>query len=363
MVEDADKITVRIGEKTQYKAKIVGTDPDSDIAVIKIDSDKLPYLEFADSDALEVGEWVIAIGNPFGLSHTVTAGIVSAKGRSGMGLLRYEDFIQTDAAINPGNSGGPLLNLDGNVVGINAAIVSSSGGNLGIGLAIPINMAKSVYNQLINKGTVVRGFLGVGIQDLTGNLATSFGLKEPNGVLVTEVTKDSAAEKAGLKRGDVIVELDGRSVDRTNVLQNKIAMKKPGTAVKIVILRDGNRKELTAELGERSSKEEKLAAGKSQMLEELGITVQNLTDDLAGRLGYEGLSGVIVTAVEEGSLAELSGVSAGTLIVEVDRKPVKNTREFKEAIEQAAKEGTILLLVRDGDYSRFVVITLPQKNK
>jgi len=363
VVDSAEKVTVKLGENTEFKAKVIGTDPDSDVAVIKIETSNQPYLEFADSDTLEVGEWVIAIGNPLGLSHTVTAGIVSAKGRSMHGqLARYEDFIQTDAAINFGNSGGPLLNLDGKVVGINAAIVSSTGGNMGIGLAIPINMAKNVYNQLVSKGTVERGFLGVVIQDLNGSLAKSFNLKETRGVLISEVTKGLAAEKAGIKAGDVVVEIDGQPVDRSNELQNRIGMKKPGAKVQMVVLRDGSRREFTVELAEKPAKE-KVAIGKSQMVEDLGLTVQNLTDDLAERLGYEGMSGVVVTQVEQGSLAELSGISQGTLIMEIDRKPVKNTKEFREAIEESAKGGTILLLIRDEGYTRFVVITLPQKDK
>jgi serine protease Do len=361
VVDGAEKVTVKIGENTEFKAKVIGTDPDSDVAVIKIETSNQPYLEFADSDTLEVGEWVIAIGNPLGLSHTVTAGIVSAKGRS-MGLNRYEDFIQTDAAINFGNSGGPLLNLDGKVVGINAAIVSSTGGNIGIGMAIPINMAKNVYSQLMSKGTVERGFLGVVIQDLNGGLAKSFNLKETKGVLISEVAKGLAAEKAGIKAGDVVVEIDGQNVDRINELQNRIGMKKPGAKVQMVVLRDGSRREFTVELAEKPAKE-KVALGKSQTMEDLGLAVQNLTDDLVERLGYEGLSGVVVTQVEAGLLAELSGISQGTLIMEVDRKPVKNTKEFGEAIEGAAKNGTILLLIRDEGYTRFVVITLPQKDK
>jgi len=363
VVNGAEKVTVKLGENTEFKAKVIGTDPDSDVAVIKIETSNQPYLEFADSDTLEVGEWVIAIGNPLGLNHTVTAGIVSAKGRSMHGqLARYEDFIQTDAAINFGNSGGPLLNLDCKVVGINAAIVSSTGGNIGIGLAIPINMAKNVYNQLISKGTVERGFLGVVIQDLNGGLAKSFNLKETKGVLISEVAKGLAAEKAGIKAGDVVVEIDGQPVDRSNELQNRIGMKKPGAKIQMVVLRDGSRREFTVELAEKPAKE-KVAIGKSQTMEDLGLTVQNLTDDLAERLGYEGLSGVVVTQVEAGSLAELSGISQGTLIMEVDRKPVKNTKEFGEAIEESAKSGTILLLIRDEGYTRFVVITLPQKEK
>ena len=361
LVGEAEKVTVELADEREFTAKVIGADPESDVAVVKIDANGLAFLELADSDVLEVGEWVLAIGSPFGLSHTVTAGIVSAKGRSNVGLTTYEDFIQTDAAINPGNSGGPLLNLDGKVVGINTAIVSRSGGNMGIGFAIPVNMARAVYNQLIESGTVIRGFLGVIIQDLTPELAGSFNLEaDTKGVLIPEVTADSAAEKAGLRPGDVIVEFDGRPVETARALQNCVAMLKPGTEVKMVVLRDGRRKKLTAELGERPAKG-RLAAGRSEAAEQMGLAVQNLTDELAERLGYEGLTGVVVTSVEPGSLAGLAGIRSGTLIMQVNREPVRNTKEFDEAVEQAAKEGTILLLVKYERYSRFVVLKLPQK--
>ncbi len=366
LVEDAEKVFVKVGKDPEVEAKVVGTDPDSDVAVIKIDAKDLHYLELADSDALEVGEWVIAIGNPFGLSHTVTAGIVSAKGRSGVGLTTYEDFIQTDAAINPGNSGGPLLNLDGKVVGINTAIVTRSPdyryrGNIGIGFAIPANMAKAVYNQLIESGTVVRGFLGISMEELTPDLATAFGLKkDTKGVAITEVIEGSAAEKAGLKHNDIIIEFEGQPVAQANVLRNRVAMLKPGTKVEIVVLRDGKRKKFTAELGERTE-EYKIATGKSETMEQLGLTVQNLTDDWAERLGYENMTGVVVTQVEPGSLAALAGITPGTLIREVNRTPVKNTKDFSEAVEMAGKQGAVLLRIYNGRYHRLVVLTLPQK--
>ena len=364
LVGEAEKITVKLGEDPEVEAKIIGTDPESDVAVIKIDADNLSYLELADSDKLEVGEWVIAIGNPFGLSHTVTAGIVSAKGRSGFRLAEYEDFIQTDAAINPGNSGGPLLNLDGKVVGINTAIVTGHlayRGNVGIGFAIPVNMAKAVYEQLVDSGTVVRGFLGVAIQDLTSQLAASFGLEEDTkGVLIPDVTEDSAADKAGLKQGDIIVEFDGQGVEKASVLQRRVAMLKPGTRVEIVILRDGKRKTLTVELGERP-KQGRIDAGRSEMLEQLGLGVQNLTDDIAERLGYEGQSGVMVSRVEPSSLAAFAGITPGVLIMEVNRTQVKNIKELNKAIEKAREKGSILLLIRDRRYNRFVVLKLPKE--
>lgn len=359
LAQDADKITVILADGREFEAETVGTDRDTDIAVLKVDASKLTALEMADSDSLEVGEWVLAIGNPFGLSQTVTAGIVSAKGRSGFRLTEYEDYIQTDAAINPGNSGGPLLNLDGEVVGINTFIISGSGGFMGIGFAIPINIAKTVYRQLVDTGKVVRGFLGVIIQDLTPELADSFDLKDSKGVLISEVTEDSAAEKAGLKQGDIIIEFDGQSVEKANVLQSRIAMLRPDSRAKVVILRDGKRKTLTVKLGERPK--EAITAGRSEALEQLGFAVKNLTDDLAQRLGYEGLTGVVVVQVESGSQAEQKGITAGMLILEVDRKPVKNTKDFEEAIEKAGKEGSILLLVTDGRHTRFVVLRLPKE--
>ncbi|UCE98719.1 MAG: DegQ family serine endoprotease [Planctomycetota bacterium] len=358
VVGDADEVTIKLVDGREFTAKNIKTDPESDVAVVKIDESDLPFLELADSDALEVGEWVLAIGNPFGLSHTVTAGIVSAKGRSGIGLTAYEDFIQTDAAINPGNSGGPLVNLDGKVVGINTAIVGQ-GGNIGIGFAIPINMAKAIYDQLIGTGTVVRGFLGISMTELTPELAQAFDLKDTKGVAIAEVLEDSAAEKAGLKHNDIIVELQGQTVESANDLRNRIAMLKPGAKVELVVLRDGKRKTFTAELGERPTKP--LLAAQPETLEQLGFSVQNLTDDLAERLGYEGQSGVVVTQVEPGSLAELAGISSGTLIIEVNREPVENTDEFNEAMEKAAGQGTVLLLIKDKRYTRFVVLTLPEK--
>lgn len=366
LVGEAEKVMVKQGNNQEVEAKVIGTDPDSDVAVIKIKGHDLPFLELADSDKLEVGEWVLAIGNPFGLTHTVTAGIVSAKGRSGFRLAAYEDYIQTDAAINPGNSGGPLLNLDGKVVGINTAIISPGGrsywaGNIGIGFAIPINMAKSVYKQLVETGKVSRGFLGVGIQDLTTENAPFFGLKpDTKGVLVPEVTKGSAAEKAGLKPGDVIIELNGKPVESAKELQGRVSALKPDTDVELVVLRDGEKETITAKLSERPAKEQ-VAKGGEETLEKLGLSVQNLTDDLAEQYGYEGLSGVIVTQVESGSIAELAGITPGALIMEVNRKAVKNTKSFKQAIEDAAKEDAVLLRVRQGQATAFIVLKLPKE--
>lgn len=361
LVGEAKKVFVKMGEEAEIEAKVIGTDPDSDIAVIKIKKENLSFLELADSDTLEVGEWVLAIGNPFGLSHTVTAGIVSAKGRSNVGLTTYEDFIQTDAAINPGNSGGPLINLDAKVVGINTAIVSRSGGNMGIGFAIPINMAKNIYKQLIEEGKVTRGYLGVYIQDLNPEMAESLGLKDTKGAIVPEIKEDSPADKAGLKSGDVIVKFDGKPVNSANELSRRVAAMKPGAKVEIVVLRDGKRKTLTAELEERLSQGEIAAEQKEpDLLERLGFSVQDLTDGLAERLGYEGLEGVLVTNVERGSAAERKGIEAGMLIMEVNQKKVKNTKEFNEEIQKAKKGSNVLLLVKSQRRTFYIILQMPE---
>jgi serine protease Do len=365
LVEDVNEVKVTLADGREFTAKVTGTDPDSDVAVVKIkDNGNLPYLEFADSDTIEVGEWVLAIGNPFGLSHTVTAGIISAKGRNGLGISNYEDFIQTDAAINPGNSGGPLVDLDGKVVGINTAIVNpsmmGSAGNIGIGLAIPVNMAKAVYEQLVKRGKVVRGFLGVAIQDLTPALAESFKLKDVKGILVSDITKGSAAEKAGFKTGDVILELDGKPIQRAADLRERVAMKGPGAEVSIEVLRDGKKKTLTAKLDEKPTNEQ-LAGAKASTTERLGIIVQNMTDDLAKQFDLEGLKGVVVTDVEQGSPAASAGIQPGSLIQEVNRQPVENTKQFNEEIEKAMKEGRVMLRVRYENSSIFIVLTLPKE--
>jgi serine protease Do len=359
VVEDAEKITVTLLDGRELQAKLIGTDPSTEVAVVKIDANNLHALEMANSDTLEVGEWVIAIGNPFGLSHTVTAGIVSAKGRSGLGLSTYEDFIQTDAAINPGNSGGPLVDLDGKVVGINTAIVGSSG-NIGIGMAIPINMAKNVYDQLVEKGKVVRGFLGVTIQDLTPELAESFKLKDVKGVVVPDVSPDSAAAKAGLKAGDIVTAFDGQPVEKAAEFQRRVAMKKPGSEVEITVLRDGKKHTLTAKLEERPSERQMAENVKNQTAEKLGLTVQNLTDDLAKQFGFVGQKGVLVTDIEPGSPAANAGIQPGSLIQQVNRKPVDSVDEFRENVEKSAKDGKVMLLVRYDKSSIFVVLTIPK---
>ena len=361
MVAEAEKVKIELTDGRKFTAEIVGADSDSDVAVVKIDAKNLPSLELADSDTLEVGEWVLAIGNPLGLSHTVTAGIVSAKGRSGFDLAHFENFIQTDAAINFGNSGGPLINLDGKVVGINTAIASSTG-NIGIGFAIPINMAKHAYEQLVKGGTVEWGYLGIGMGYLTDETAPFFGLKKnAKGVLISEVKEDSAADKAGLKHNDVVIEFNGEPIESREAFRNQIAMLKPGTRINLVVWRNKKRKAITVKLGKRPPTEELTGDLSPETINKLGFTVQDLTDEQAERYGYEGQSGVIVSDVESGSQAEKKGIVRGALIKEVNQQEVRNTREFNEAIKKARKEGAALLYVKRGRIPIFVPLKLSKK--
>lgn len=359
VVDGAEKVEVELTDGRTFTAEIKGTELESDVAVLQIDANDLPYLKLADSETLEVGEWVLAIGNPLGLSHTVTAGIVSAKGRAGFGLADLENFIQTDAAINFGNSGGPLINLDGKVVGMNTAIAGSTG-NIGIGFAIPINMARYAYEQIIESGTVERGLLGVKPQDLNPDDAEIFGLKNTKGVLIPYVYEGSAADKAGLTHNDVILEVDGQPVGTAVELQSKISMLKPGTKVELTIWRDGNRKKISVELGKRSSMEQIAGTLPTETAKALGFTVENLTDELKESYGYEEQVGVVVKDIEPGSEAARNGMKQGTLIKEVNKRPVRNTREFNQAVESARKKGfrSILLLVQIEETPYFVSLKL-----
>lgn len=345
MVEGAEKVTVELADDRKFTAEVKGTDPDSDIAVIKIEAENLPYLEFADSDKLEVGEWVLAIGNPLGFSHTVTAGIVSAKGRS-VGLANIENFIQTDAAINRGNSGGPLLNLEGNVVGMNTAIYGATG-NIGIGFAIPANMARHAYKQIREGGSVERGFLGIGFKDIDPEYAKALELDaDTKGVVIQNVIEDSAADKAGLKRYDVIIEFEGQPVEKSNEFLNRVAMLRPDTDVNLIVLRDGKRKNFTIKLGKRPPENELRGNLPAETIEELGFSVIDLNKELASELGYEGETGVVVREVIPGSDAAQAGIVPGVLIKEVNKQKVRNTKEFNEEIKKAKEKGRALLLIR-----------------
>ncbi len=358
VVRDGREITVRLHDGREYKATQVHTDPKADLAVLRIaGADNLTAAKLGNSDDAEVGDWVLALGNPFGLEGTVTAGIVSAKGR-GIGLNQREDFIQTDAAINPGNSGGPLVNLDGEVIGINTAISSSSGGNEGVGFAIPINLAKWVAKQLTDGETVHRARLGVMIQPLTGELAQHLGVKTHQGVLVAGVSADSPAAKVGFKPGDVIVEFAGKAVASPQELQGLVEQSPIGKEQAVVVLRDGKRVELkvspTEMAGEAVASRENAARGAT--LEKLGMEVQNLTPDLAAKLQIKAEQGVVVTSVQDGSAAERSGLVSGAVIVEANRAAVKSVDDLSRALDEKSLAKGVLLLVRTAQGSRFLVI-------
>jgi serine protease Do len=357
VVGGADEILVKLQDGRQTKGKIIGTDPKSDVALIKIEEKNLPVIELGDSDALEIGEWVIAVGSPFGLQATVTVGIVSAKSR-GVGIAEYEDFIQTDAAINPGNSGGPLLNIDGKAIGLNTAIFSQSGGYMGIGFAIPINMAKSIKDQLLKSGKVTRGYLGIVMnpEKISAELAQEFGLNDSKGVLITQVIEESPAGKAGLKRGDVIVKLDGKEVDDWQAFRNSVAMIEPGTKVSLTVLRDGKKEDIDVKVG--SLEDGTVAAEVSEIGDKLGLQIQELTDDVASKLGYEKETGVLVTDVTAGSPADKAGIESGMLIVSVNRRDVTTVKEFNDALEKTKTTRKALLLIRNERYAQYVVLSI-----
>ncbi len=356
VVKNADKIKVTLNDGREFDAEIVGTDPQSDIAVLSISKVKLVPLPLGDSAALEVGEWVIAIGNPFGLSHTLTVGVVSAKGRSSLGINDYEDFIQTDAAINPGNSGGPLVNLDGQVIAMNTAIFTNSGGSMGIGFAIPINLIKNITEQLMATGEVKRGYLGVVIQQLNQDLAESFDLKINQGVLIAQVMEDSPAAKAGLKEGDVIINYQGSPVTSVGSFRNLVAASLPASQQKLIIIRDGKQKNISVSIGKLDP--DKIAIDSpAQGSELLGLSVQTLSPALAEQFNLKQGQGVLVTDVKQGTVAAMAGIKTGTLILEVDRKPVKNAAEFQRAIKKSSDDKRVLLLLQNDNRKQFLVLS------
>jgi serine protease Do len=354
VIENADEVMVKLNSGDEVKAKIVGRDPKTDVAVLKIETDKqLPAIPFGDSDVIRVGEWVMAIGNPFGLEFSVTAGIVSAKGRF-IGQGNYDDFLQTDAPINPGNSGGPLLDLQGRVVGINTSIFSRTGGNIGIGFAIPINLAKELIPQLREKGRVTRGWMGVMIQKVTPDIAESLGLKHAHGALVADVVKEGPAAKAGVEVGDVIVKFDGKEVKESTDLPIMVAREPIGKAVPLVVLRNGEEKSIDLEIAEMEDDEIQVAKGEA---EAFGLTVQNLTPEIAESLGIaRDLNGVLVSGVEPGSPAADAGLRRGDVILEVNRKPVPNVDTYSEQLTAAKGGKSVLLLVRRGENTVFLAL-------
>jgi len=356
VVENADEVMVRLSDEREYEADVVGTDPKTDLAVLKIDADDLTPARLGDSDELRVGEWVVAAGNPFGLTSSVTAGIVSAIGRSGVGITDYEDFIQTDAAINPGNSGGPLLDLDGDVVGINTAILTRSGGSMGVGFAIPANMARHVMDSLIENGHVVRGWLGVNIQALTPELAQSFGFDGTNGVLVADVNDGTPAARAGLRSGDIIVAYGGEPLSTMERFRTDVAATRPGTEVAVEIVRDGRERSLDVEIGELET-DARVALGEAAGGAELGITVQELTPAIARELNLDDdVHGVVVSAVDPMSAAARAGVRRGDVIEDVLGNDVSSVGEFRDALADAAGSGPLRLAVLRGGTRIYVVL-------
>jgi serine protease Do len=358
VVGDVDKITVELQDGRKFEnAKLIGTDPDSEVALIKIEGDNFPVLPMGNSDKIEIGDWVIAIGNPFGLNETVTVGVISAVGRSNVHIAAYEDFIQTDAAINPGNSGGPLINLDGQVIGINTAIFSQSGGYMGIGFAIPINMARNIEQQLKSHGKVTRGYLGIYGQDITPEMAKLLQLKNSQGVIVASVEPGSPADKAGLKSHDVLLEMSGKKIESYDSFRNEVAMLKPDSRITFLVSRDGKTTEITVTLAERPTEvaQGNQPRGQQQSQEALGIEVQNLTKDLAERFGYALGEGVIVTRVAPGSPSANAGIQPGDLIQSVNRESVSTADEFEKAVKHT-KDNKILLLIKRGEYSQFIVV-------
>ena len=347
VVDGADKVKIRLNDGREFTAIVKGQDSRTDLAVLHIKAKDLPVATLGDSDKLEVGEWAIAIGSPFGLEHTVTVGVISAKGRTGLGTGTYEDFIQTDASINPGNSGGPLINIDGEVVGINAMIIQPG---TGIGFAIPINMAKQILTDLIKQGKVVRPWLGISVQDLTPEMAEQFQVKEKEGVIVAQIHQGTGAEKAGLASGDIIKSVDDKAIKNTNELIKEIQKKKVGQKVKLNVVRDGKPTTIEITLTAMPDKPEALKEKESE--EKLGARVQELTPQLSARyrISSEIKRGVVVISVGEGSPADELGLQEGDVILEINRKKIETTKDFERAIKDInLDKGIVFRLHRRGN--------------
>src|SRR5215510_8962627 len=360
VIDGANEIRVYTSDKRDLKARVIGADPKTDIAVVKVEANNLSTLPFADSSQAQVGDIVLAIGNPFGVGQTVTMGIISATGRGNLGIEDYEDFIQTDAAINPGNSGGALINTSGQLIGINTAILSRAGGNQGVGFAVPANLARAVMNQLLKNGKVVRGYLGVMIQPVSPEIAEAFNLPDARGALVGEVTPDGPAARAGLAQGDVITELNGVRVDDSRELRLKVSQLAPGSAIKLKIIRDGGPREVTITLGEAPNEKETANNGKPESDSSDGLSVETLTPQLARQLELPAnVSGVVVTGVQDGSRADQAGLRRGDVIQQVNRRPVNNVAEFERAMKQNTGKSAVLLVNRNG-HTSFVVIAREQ---
>lgn len=357
VIADAREVTVTLPDKREFKGRIVGTDPKTDLAVVKIDGQNLPSVPWGDASKLQVGEYVLAIGNPFGLNSTVTLGIVSALGRGRMGITQYEDFIQTDAAINPGNSGGALVNTRGELVGINTAIFSQTGGYQGVGFSVPTSMGKPIYESLIKNGKVVRGYLGVGIQDLNQDLAKSFGIKHAQGALVSDVKEGGPADHAGVQQGDVVISYQGSVVEDAVALQRMVTRTGVGSKVSVKVIRDGHEKDLMITIGEQPDTAEiaKAEAAQDEDYAFAGVAVQDLDRNTARELGIEGKTrGVVVTRVEPDSSAEKAGLMPGDVIREINRRPVKSAKEFEQVSSGVKKGENVLILITRRGTSLFL---------
>ncbi|MBN2365408.1 MAG: DegQ family serine endoprotease [Calditrichaeota bacterium] len=365
VIRGVDKINVSLLDGREFEARVEGTDSLTDLAVLTIDANDLQPIKLGDSDRSRVGEWVLAIGSPLNpqLQHTVTAGIISARGRSGVGLTTYEDYIQTDAAINPGNSGGALVNLRGELIGINAAIATRTGGNMGIGFAIPVNLVQKVMTDILEKGRVVRGWLGVTIQDIDPEIGKALGLKTTKGVLITQVQEGTPAEKAGLKTEDVIIKVNGDAVNNTTELATRIASTSPGKEVTLTVIRDGKERKITATLGELESGNLPLAQRRSESTyEKVGLQLSNITPGVAQKYNLkEDQRGVVVTAVDPGSLASQAGFRPGDVILKLNRKDVKSVEEFDDMMDDVKEGGNLLFYIQRGEGNLFIAFTKPGK--
>lgn len=343
VIEGADEIKVKLNNDDEYEAEIVGRDPNTDLALIKIKpGSKLPVAQLGNSDALKVGQWVVAIGSPFGLEHTVTAGIVSAKGRV-IGSGPYDDFIQTDASINPGNSGGPLINMEGEVVGINTAIIASG---QGIGFAVPINLARGIIDQLKKSGEVTRGWLGVAIQDISPEIAEYYGIEDKKGVLVTEIFEGDPADNAGIEAKDIIISVNGQNVETTRDLTRMIAAIGVGDKADVTILRNGTKKKFSVKIAKR--KDERLASGtfRQDNKNDLGIQVSELTPEISRQFNIKQAQGIIVTNVESGSKGSKAGIMTGDIIKEINHEPVKNISDYADAVEKVKKGDPVQMFIQ-----------------
>ncbi|TAN44875.1 MAG: DegQ family serine endoprotease [Nitrospirae bacterium] len=360
VIEGAEDIVVRLHDNREVKGRVAGIDSKTDIAVIKINETNLPTMEWGDSEKLRVGEIVFAIGNPFGLSSTITMGIVSALGRSGMGITDYEDFIQTDAAINPGNSGGALVSIKGELIGLNTAILSRSGGYQGIGFAIPANMLKNIMDGILNQGKVSRGWLGVQIQPLTAELSKQFNLKDENGALLVDVVEGGPADKAGLKRGDVITEYDGRKIENPSLFKNMVASTRPGKTVRVRLVRDGSTLTTTVVVGELQGEQEAVAVQQADNSLK-GVGVQDLTEEHLKKMNItKKLKGVVVTEIEPQSPAQ-GILAAGDIILEINRRLVTGSKDYQSVVSGIDKTQNILVLIVRGGVSQY--ITVPAAGK